>query len=724
MSLAEMTLTGGLMILTVWLIRSIFVHKLPRRTFVVLWEITLLRLMLPWSFPSPLSVWKILEMPEAVRSLSAANSAAALSHTYSAAQETVIAQQTDAVSTSSATDPWGIVWLIGFLVCACAMVALYMSWLRRFAVSVPADTRYIREFIAEHKLRRQLSVRSCEYISAPLTYRTIRPVILLPTSMDLEDKQKLYYVLLHEYTHIKHFDALLKLLLAAVCCMHWFNPLVWIMYVLAARDIELACDENVALRTGDERASYARMLIQLEADKPGIAIPGINCSAGAVRERIVSIMKLKKKTALSLVAAGAVVTLVGTAFAASASSVQHDGAWSETVYQDQIAAESAAGNASPGTIDWWTAEEYEAWLDNEKAEMQSILGSKSWTPSTGEFVWTQERIDETIAQYEHVLDQIRAGERIYKPKFYGDDIIIQEVASKSGSDSYLDPLQIEEYASFGLTVDKDGLMYNGEKVRFFSDAVDIEPGITASKTLFYSDDGTLCLKALRQASENPDGSTDPFGDLIGIEEISPAEAGEIMSNEATLDAASVVSVAAEDEIAPDDLEMYAPFGLDYTFGPNGISMKYDGKPVHSLFDPVTGTWYGNNIHGSDLGSDRVDLEAVYTDGRLTGLNVVPEHHAKDAESTVSYADAVEPGSTFEEIFATYNRFGLYCKPSSSSSRGAGYNLFLEGRPVNQFSDVSPNGSAFSFESADQAANGLKVRVVYSGSTPDGISCEQ
>ena len=81
----------------------------------------------------------------------------------------------------------------------------------------------------------------------------------------------LRYVLEHEFVHIRRFDALWKLLLLAAACAHWFNPLVWVMYVLANRDLELSCDETVVRRFGGARASYARVLIGMEAEKSGFA---------------------------------------------------------------------------------------------------------------------------------------------------------------------------------------------------------------------------------------------------------------------------------------------------------------------------------------------------------------------------------------------------------------------------------------------------------------------
>ena len=114
-------------------------------------------------------------------------------------------------------------------------------------------------------MRRRLRLRLCAAIDAPLTYGLLRPVILLPAGFDLSDREALDCVLRHELAHVRRFDALFKAALAVTACLHWFNPLVWVMLALANRDLELACDEQ-ALRAAarERRRAYARALLRLE----------------------------------------------------------------------------------------------------------------------------------------------------------------------------------------------------------------------------------------------------------------------------------------------------------------------------------------------------------------------------------------------------------------------------------------------------------------------------
>ena len=93
-------------------------------------------------------------------------------------------------------------------------------------------------------------IRRSDRISSPLTFGVLRPVILLPKSTDWSDEDALRFVLEHEFVQVRHFDALFKLALVAAVCIHWCNPLVWAMYILANRDIDLSCDEAVIRRFG------------------------------------------------------------------------------------------------------------------------------------------------------------------------------------------------------------------------------------------------------------------------------------------------------------------------------------------------------------------------------------------------------------------------------------------------------------------------------------------
>ena len=109
--------------------------------------------------------------------------------------------------------------------------------------------------------------------------------------MDWKNEKQLQYVLSHEYVHIYRYDTVTKLIATLALCIHWFNPFVWVMYILFNRDIELACDESVIRQFGEKsKSAYSLMLINMEATKSGL-LPFCNSfSKNAIEERITAII--------------------------------------------------------------------------------------------------------------------------------------------------------------------------------------------------------------------------------------------------------------------------------------------------------------------------------------------------------------------------------------------------------------------------------------------------
>ena len=111
--------------------------------------------------------------------------------------------------------------------------------------------------------------------------------------MDWKNEKQLQYVLSHEYVHIYRYDTVTKLIVTLALCIHWFNPFVWVMYIIFNRDIELACDESVIRQFGEKsKSAYSLMLINMEATKSGLLPFCNNFSKNAIEERITAVMKI------------------------------------------------------------------------------------------------------------------------------------------------------------------------------------------------------------------------------------------------------------------------------------------------------------------------------------------------------------------------------------------------------------------------------------------------
>jgi len=152
-----------------------------------------------------------------------------------------------------------------------------------------------------------------------------KPKIVLPVGMDLQG-EKIGYILAHEFCHIKRLDALWKLLAVGAVCIHWFNPLVWIAFVLAGRDLEISCDAWVVRKFGEHaKKTYAYALIEVVEYQNEFTPFYSNFAQHAIKERVESLMKVKKATRLGIgVATVLVGILILNAFASSATVTDED----------------------------------------------------------------------------------------------------------------------------------------------------------------------------------------------------------------------------------------------------------------------------------------------------------------------------------------------------------------------------------------------------------------
>ena len=323
MSLFQMSVAGGVLILFIVVIRALAIHRLPKTTFLALWMIAALRLLLPFSIPLPFNIHIGLDVfSDVVQELPSGNIASTLPGDSPPSYDIGTAVPSPATEHISTFE---ILWLVGVLLLALYFFISYFRSMRKFRMSIPDNTPYIQNWLAAHQISRPLAVRSSDLISSPLTYGILRPVILLPKQLDRNDPVALKYVLTHEYVHIRRFDAITKILFAAVLCIHWFNPFVWVMYVLANRDIELSCDAWVIRMMGEKkRSSYALMLIKMEERRNGMSALYNYFGKNAISERIEAIMKFKKTSTIACALALLVVVGATTAFAVGSASNEVD----------------------------------------------------------------------------------------------------------------------------------------------------------------------------------------------------------------------------------------------------------------------------------------------------------------------------------------------------------------------------------------------------------------
>ena len=334
MNVLQMSFSGAVFITAVVIIRGAAIHKLPKKTFLVLWELVMLRLLIPFSIPSVFSVYTL-----ATHSISSTTwPEAGTGYDISTMQGLFVATQgaeRPPADVSPSVSVWFMVWCAGILLTGLFFVISYLRCLTEFRTALPVRSHYVEKWLGERPLKRRISVRQSDRISAPLTYGIFRPVILLPKKMDWKNEKQLQYVLSHEYVHICRYDTATKLVAALALCIHWFNPFVWVMYLLFNRDIELACDESVIRQLGEKsKSAYSLMLIDMEAAKSGL-LPFCNSfSKNAIEERITAVMKTKKTSLFAICIAAVLIVGVTTAFATSAAGMGEADGIPDTDFSD------------------------------------------------------------------------------------------------------------------------------------------------------------------------------------------------------------------------------------------------------------------------------------------------------------------------------------------------------------------------------------------------------
>lgn len=343
MNLLQMSFSGAAFITAVVLIRAVAIHKLPKKTFLVLWELVILRLLIPFSIPSMFSIYTLVThsissttLPEVGTNYNIPTMQGLFVTTQGAVQSPA--------DISPSVSMWFLVWCAGIILTTLFFVISYLRCLIEFRTALPVHNHYIEKWLAERPLKRPILVRQSDRISSPLTYGIFRPVILMPKKMDWNNEKQLQYVLSHEYVHIYRYDTVTKLIATLALCIHWFNPFVWVMYFLFNRDIELACDESVIRQFGEKsKSAYSLMLINMEAAKSGLLPFCNNFSKNAIEERITAVMKIKKTSLLAICIAAILIIGVTTAFATSAAgnskekNTVHDTAFSDEEFDKLLA---------------------------------------------------------------------------------------------------------------------------------------------------------------------------------------------------------------------------------------------------------------------------------------------------------------------------------------------------------------------------------------------------
>lgn len=295
MTFLNMSIQAGLLIMAIIIIRAVALYKLPKKIFFALWTIVLIRLLIPFSFYSDFSIFNTINI---VKNYFRNNIFIfKMINTKNFILNDITQTQINFIRYSPIA-----IWVIGIIIAAILFTINYIKSYKILRYSLPVNDKNITDWKIVNNIPKNIDILLSERITTPLSYGIIKSHIILPKYIDLNDSKLLNHIMAHEYYHIKRKDTLWKILFTIALCLHWFNPMIWIMFILVNHDMEITCDEKV-LRNYDnnDKISYAYALISI-AESKNTWIPIYNAfKDNFIEERIKSIIKHKRLFAKSII---------------------------------------------------------------------------------------------------------------------------------------------------------------------------------------------------------------------------------------------------------------------------------------------------------------------------------------------------------------------------------------------------------------------------------------
>lgn len=302
LKLLNLSISASWLVLAVLALRLVL-RRAPKWVNVLLWGMVALRLMLPFSIESALSLIPSAETlsPEVVRFNPAPTITSGVEFIDNAVNPSL--SESFAAAPLASVNPlyvWtylaGWVWLIGLGVMLLYALVSYLRLRRRVSVSLCV----------------QENIYLCDAISSPFILGVVKPRIYLPSGLDEVQRQN---VLSHERAHLARHDHWWKPLGFALLAVYWFNPVLWLAYALLCRDIELACDERV-IRTMDESAvkTYSTVLLACSMPRKAVITCPLAFGEVGVKERVKNALRYKKPAFWVVAASVAVCVVVAVCF--------------------------------------------------------------------------------------------------------------------------------------------------------------------------------------------------------------------------------------------------------------------------------------------------------------------------------------------------------------------------------------------------------------------------
>ena len=302
--LVNLSITAGWVVLAILLVRLLF-RRMPKALSCALWGLAALRLVLPFSLQSVLSLIPSREtIPQTVLSDPVPQIESGVPFVNSTVNDFFVARAASpalpAVAAAAPgltlTQVLSVVWLVGM--CSMLFYALISTALLR---------RRVRASIRLHE-----NVFLCDDVKSPFVFGVLRPRIYLPSSLP---SAQIPLVLAHEQAHLRRCDHLWKPLGFLLLSVYWFHPLLWVAYLLFCRDLELACDERVAKGMPNlDRAAYSQALLDCGSGRHLYLTMPLAFGEVGIKQRVKAVLSYKKPTLWVLIGAILVSSVLAVCF--------------------------------------------------------------------------------------------------------------------------------------------------------------------------------------------------------------------------------------------------------------------------------------------------------------------------------------------------------------------------------------------------------------------------
>ncbi|PKM58310.1 MAG: hypothetical protein CVU98_01585 [Firmicutes bacterium HGW-Firmicutes-3] len=365
LSVLNMSLTASYVILCVILIR-LLLKKAPKVISYALWGVIAFRLIIPFSFESmfsliPRNINAVLIPHDIVYQQSPqVNSGIEV-------VDSLVSKSLPAPNVGASVNPLQIYTEIGTYIWILGIMVLLIY-------SVVSVLRLKRQLKGAQLIEQ--NIYHAQNLKTPFVLGIIRPRIYLPVDLSTTERS---YILLHEQTHIQRKDHIIKILAFIILSIHWFNPLVWIAFLLMSTDMELSCDERVLKEMNEEiKKPYANSLLSLATGRHILNGSPLAFGEGNVKGRIINVLNYKKPVFWVVVVALIAVVAVSVGLMSNPQ-------------EKQLSIEDYAHQFIEKTIaDYNTEENYFKIIDRKITKLEKIASFDELLPATTLDIWSLE----------------------------------------------------------------------------------------------------------------------------------------------------------------------------------------------------------------------------------------------------------------------------------------------------------------------------------------------